>query len=51
MRKKLGMLADNMSVSSECETENGKCEDNEAEIDDKNGEDSKAGDTEERLTS
>lgn len=36
--KKMEMLAVNASVSNEYETEEGNCEDNEAEIGDRNAE-------------
>jgi hypothetical protein len=46
MRKKLRMLAVNMSVSSECDIEDGNCEDTEAETDNRNGEQSQTGEAE-----
>jgi hypothetical protein len=46
MRKKLDMLAANMIVSSQCETEDGNCDDTEAETDNRNGKWSETGEAE-----
>lgn len=46
MRKKLDMLAANITVSSECETKDGNCDDTEAETDNGNGKRSETGEAE-----
>lgn len=46
MRKKLDMLAANISVSNECETKDGNWDDTEAEKDNRNGKRSETGEAE-----